>query len=239
MSEKKEVVVISGGVGFLGSFVVKQLIGRGFLVVIIDKNGDSTTLESKEAVFIKSDITDIQAVEKASKEIKDRFGSVSAVIHAASAPIIRQTLLEESLSEFESQFLVNVKGAFNLFKYFCPIISAGGAIIGITSKYIEPDAISLPVGSYVPAKMALRGLLRTLSKQIEGIRVYAVSPAFMPGGLSADLPEKIMEFIKKKSEPSQITNTKEVSDVILKLIDDKSGSLIGRLVNVPGQTTVL
>ena len=204
----KKVVVISGGSGYLGSFITHLLKERDFVVLVLDKK--------------TVDITDAKAIRLAAKKIKAKYGAIEAVIHAASAKLIRQPVLSQSEKDFKSQFSVNVLGAFNLFKYFCPIISKGGAIIGITSKSIDADKNS-PSGSYIPAKYALRGLLNILREELsqQSVRVYEVAPAFMPGGLNGDIPKKILEFIQKKSKSEAMTTPEEISKKILEMIDSQ------------------
>jgi len=222
--ETKKIVVISGGTGYLGSAIVRKLSRCGFVVVIItrDDKEKSGFVNNDFIHYVAADITNTKLVEKIAKEVKNRFGKISAIIHAASAPLVRKPLLAESNKDFESQLLVNVTGAFNLFKFFCPIVSSGGAVIGITSQAINSGVPHSPSGSYIPAKYALRGLLRVLSNELkeQSIRVYDVAPAFMPGGLNRDIPEKALEFIKKKSSPKEITSPEKIAGKILSLIND-------------------
>src|SRR3989344_6410620 len=142
LNQYKKIAVISGGAGYLGSAIVSKLAGDGFTVVAITRTNKAATDVTKNEFihYIVADITNTESVEKIAEEVKNRFGKVSAVIHAASAPLIRKPLLLESPKEFESQLSVNVTGAFNLFKSFCPIIMPGGVIIGITSKSADTGA---------------------------------------------------------------------------------------------------
>ncbi len=203
----KKIAVISGGTGYLGSAIAHQLVENGFEVVLISKTKGV-------------DITNPKAVEKLAEKVKNKFGTITALIHASSAPLIRQPVLTGSLKDFESQFSVNVLGAFNLFKSFCPLIIPGGAIVGITSQAIEKNDY-FPSGSYLPSKFALKGLLKVLSHELKdrSIRVYEIAPAFMPGGLNQDLPEVVKKFIQAKSRPEEITTPEEVAKLITKLIN--------------------
>lgn len=236
-----KVAVISGGTGYLGSSITQALINSNFIVVVINRNKKENTtdfINNQSVQWFGADITNYQAVEQIAKKVKDQFGVVSTIIHAASAPLIRRPMLEQSLDDFEWQFKINVIGAFNLFKYFCPIIIPGGTVIGITSKSIDAGITSLPSGSYIPAKYALRGLLRVLSNELkdQAVGVYGVAPAFMPGGLNRDLPDPIKELLKKKSKPQDITTPEEVAETVLRLINDKPQDLNGKSITIPGLT---
>lgn len=237
--EAKKIVVISGGAGYLGSAIARKLSDSGFIVVIIAKNNKKNTefINNRSVHYIAANITNMVSIEKIAKKIKNQFGKILAIIHAASAPLIRKAVLEETLKDFESQLSVNVTGAFNLFKSFCPIILPDGAIIGITSQAINSGVAHSPSGSYVPAKCALRGLLRILSNELkkQSIRVYDVAPAFMPGGLNRDIPKTAIEFIKKKSLPKEIADPEEVAETILDLVNNKNKIPNGKSITVPGR----
>jgi len=232
----KKIVVVAGGSGYLGSHVVRALIEANFFVVVIAIKNKNNSVNNDSVYFIEVDITNPEDVIKGAQAVMDKFGKIFAVIHLASASLIRQSVLSGSSDDFQSQFRVNVIGAFNLFKYFCPNIVKGGMIIGITSQAIESGALITPSGSYVPAKYALRGLLRVLATELHGqlINVCAVAPAFMPGGLNSDIPEPAMEFIKKKSQPENITSPQEVAQVIVDLVDDKIKNINGKNIAIPG-----
>lgn len=202
----KKVVVISGGAGYLGSSIRHLLEEKGFIVLALDKK--------------TVDITVSEAVREAAKRIKTKYGVIEAVIHAASAKLIRKPLLTQSRRDFENQFSVNVSGAFNLFKYFVPLLSDRGTIIGITSGALDLGTNS-PSGSYLPAKAALRGILNILRKELseKSFRVFEVAPAFMPGGLNRDIPKAAIEFIQKRSKPEDTTTPEEISKKILEMIE--------------------
>ncbi|MDO8743458.1 MAG: SDR family oxidoreductase [Candidatus Azambacteria bacterium] len=235
----KKIAVISGGAGYLGSAIARKLAGNGFTVVAITKTNKTATdiIKNEFINYVTADITDTESIKKIAEEVKNRFGKVSAVIHAASAPLVREPLLSQSLKDFQSQLSVNIVGAFNLFKSFYPIILPGGTIIGITSKAADTGAAHSPSGSYIPAKYALRGLLRVLSSELkeQSILVCGVAPAFMPGGLNRDIPKAVVEFIKKKSSPEEITSPEEVAEVIFDIINDKVADMNGKSIAIPGR----
>lgn len=240
LNKIREVAIISGGAGYLGSAISQKLSDSGFVVIAISKDETTTGKENEYIRRITADITDENSMEKIAKEIEKQFGKISTIIHSASAPLIRKPVLSESVENFELQFKVNVTGAFNLFKFFIPLLSSNGSVIGITTKSIVNDAPHSPSGSYIPAKLALNGLLRVISCELKekSIRVYGVAPAFMPGGLNNDIPQTVAEFIKKKSLPEEITNPENVADIILELINDKTKKMDGKSIIVPNRKLI-
>ncbi len=213
-------ILITGGKGYLGKVVARVLRESGYSVL------DDPV-----------DVTNEKEMEKYAKEIQNKYGEILGIIHAASAPLNRKKVLDESLADFKKQFEVTAFGAFNLFRYFCPLISSGGAVIGVLSKGMERQGSSHghpKSGSYIPAKYALRGLLRGLTEELQGsARVYGIAPAFMNGGLNRDLPQAVSEFIIQKSPPQNTTTPEEVALAIIKLLADENGNMNGKFVTVP------
>jgi NAD(P)-dependent dehydrogenase (short-subunit alcohol dehydrogenase family) len=229
-NKKGGIAVISGGTGYLGRHLSNLLIQNGFVVFSLGKKN----INPSHTHAVKLDITDEKAVERFVLAIKEKYGHIDVIVHAVAVPLIRKPILSITQDEFKSQLEVTVTGAFNLFKHFKPIINQNGSIIGVTSGVINHDSQYNPTGSYMTAKYALKGMLRGLYNELKGgIRVYAVSPTFMPGGLNSDIPKKALNFIKQKSKPGEITNPDDVALNILSLINDTTGRMNGKLINVP------
>lgn len=91
MSNKKyNKILVTGGVGFIGSFLADELINRGFHVRILDNleeqvhGGQKPKYLNKKAEFIKGDVRNSKDLEKAIKE-------VDAIFHLASAVGVGQS----------------------------------------------------------------------------------------------------------------------------------------------------
>jgi NAD(P)-dependent dehydrogenase (short-subunit alcohol dehydrogenase family) len=215
----KKPVVISGLGGYVGTALKALLDEAGF-----------------EPVSVEGDITDAGNVEKEALRIAATYPQLSGLVHCVSAPLVRKPLLDESEGEFESQFRANVLGAFTFCKYFAPLLTTGSAVVGITTIGADIPRPNSSVGSYLAAKYGLKGLLRVLTAELKekGIRVYAVAPAFMPGGLNADMPKAAADFIVQKSAPEDVTTPAEVAGVVRMLLSGDGAPESGVSVIVPG-----
>ena len=72
----KKKVLISGGSGFIGSFIVKQLIRKKYFVINVDKlsyASQKSVIKHKSYKFIKSDISHRNKLEKIFAKFKPDF----------------------------------------------------------------------------------------------------------------------------------------------------------------------
>jgi len=97
-------ILITGGLGFIGSNLVPKLLSRGMKVRILDNfsAGNTTFTPGPEVKVIKGDIRNRDDVARS-------LSGIECVIHlAASGSVV------ESIVDPEKNFAVNVNGTLNL-----------------------------------------------------------------------------------------------------------------------------
>src|SRR5689334_1363447 len=97
-------VLVTGGAGFIGSHIVRELVSRGEEVRVLDNfsTGDAHNLDGLDVEIVEGDVTDLRMVRRAA-------GGMTHVIHQAafiSAP--------ESLANPLECHRVNVTGTINV-----------------------------------------------------------------------------------------------------------------------------
>lgn len=148
-------ILITGGAGFVGSNLIARLdaLGGYELAVL-----DSEILGSREAIsdcdvrFIKGDICDPDAVEKA-------LEGVDAIVHLAA-----DTRVIPSISEPKFNFDVNVGGSLVILETMRRLgvnqivnASTGGAIIGDAVPPVHEGMVAAPLSPYGASKLAVEG----------------------------------------------------------------------------------
>lgn len=228
-TSRKQLAIISGGTGYLGSAIVKVLQASGWNVASLSRRASASDV-------YECDVTSEADVQKVLSEIIEKYGRIDACIHAASAPMsTNRDLLSDTHESFDSHFATAVHGALFLARACVPHMTENSAFIGITSALIEPDTQPLPhMGSYVAAKCALRGFLRTLAVEVkqQGIRVFAVAPGFMAGGLNKGTPEKILHFLANKTNTG-VTSPDEVIVVVKRICTEADSFPTGSSIAIP------
>lgn len=178
-----KLALITGGSGYIGGAIAARFAQRGYEPVSLSRKSGG-------------DITDESYVQKAVADAVAKYGPVHACVHAAAVPLERKPLLTIDPASFDKEIAVAAKGAYLLARVALPHMAPDAAFVGITSEAIEPGEPAAAMGAYMPAKYALRGVLRSITAQWP--RVYAVAPGFLPGGLNNDLPQAVREMFAKK-----------------------------------------
>lgn len=225
MDTQKSLAIVSGGGGYIGGAISSELRGHGWEVAALSRH-------AAPGVYT-CDATDEKAVQATIAAIVKAHGPIGACIHAAALPLERVGLLATATESFDAHMNTAARAAFLLAKACVPNMAQGAAFIGITSQAIEAGVVQ-PSGAYVPAKYALRGLLRVLASEVKekGIRVYAVTPGFLPGGLNSDIPEPVRNFIASKSG-TDAHSTKALSELVRKLCTNEMEAPSGSSVAFP------
>lgn len=150
--------LVTGGAGFIGAHVVKELISLGHSVVVLDdlSGGFSDNVDPK-AVFVKGSITDHVLLEQLFKEHKFDY-----VYHLAA-------YAAEGLSHFIKRFNYNnnLIGSINLInesvknKVKCFVFTSSIAVYGKGQLPLREDMVPIPEDPYGIAKLAVEMDLKT------------------------------------------------------------------------------
>jgi len=97
-------VLITGGTGFLGAYIIKALIGKGYAVRAIRRSNNFPAFIHKEIFdkveWVEGDILDVVSLE-------DAMEGVSTVVHSAA-------IVSFSEKHRKQMYLVNVEGTANV-----------------------------------------------------------------------------------------------------------------------------
>ena len=125
---------VTGGAGFIGSHLVKNLVERGNEVIVIDNlnTGKKENIEkiSKKIDFFEIDIRDFSAVE-------DILKNIDGVFHEAALASV-----QDSFRIPDEFFDVNVNGTENIFKIGKKL---GIKIVYASSSSVYGNPIRIPI----------------------------------------------------------------------------------------------
>jgi len=133
-----ETILVTGGAGFIGSHLVKELVKTGYSVRVLDNLSNGSLENIREIInnveFIKGDIRDKSVVEDALK-------GVDAVVHLAALIDVA-----ESVEKPELYLDVNVNGTFNLAKASKKV----STFIFASTCAVYGEPVKIPIGEDHP-----------------------------------------------------------------------------------------
>lgn len=157
---RKKTVLVTGGAGYIGSHVVKQLGSRGESIVVLD----NLSTGKKDAVLygklIEGNVGDMALVDNIMQEHE-----IEAVMHFAA-----HTIVPESVSNPLKYYSNNTANTRNLLeccqrhgvKHF--IFSSTAAVYGVLESGIASETTpTQPINPYGSSKLMSEGMLRDLS----------------------------------------------------------------------------
>ena len=127
-------ILVTGGAGYIGSHVVKELLRQGHKPIIFDNLQTGHRKTTKDALFIEGDLSD-------QKKLKETFQAyqIDTVIHFAA-----DSLVGESVQNPLKYFNNNVKNSLNLFEIMEEFKVKKIVFSSSAAVYGEPKEIPIP-----------------------------------------------------------------------------------------------
>ncbi len=206
--------VVTGGAGFVGSYLVKLLVKEGHKVAVIDNlhKGKKENLDSviSDIEFFQADIRDIE-------KMREILVNIDGVFHQAAL-----TVVQESFVKKQEYYDVNVRGTENIFKLalenkFKVVFASSSSVYG--HKKTVPIIENMerdPINPYGQTKLDDEYLAEKYSKlgvEISGLRYFNIfgkgqTPEY------AGVITKFLERIGKEQPPIIFGDGSQIRDFI-------------------------
>ncbi len=205
--------VVTGGAGFIGSYITKLLVKKNHDVIILDNmhTGKKENIPNDEKVqFHNIDIRNYELLEKYTH-------NVDGIFHEAGL-----TLVPESFEKPEEYYDVNVNGTENIFKiskkFKIKIVYASSSSVYGDTKIIpiNENHDKNPINPYGKTKVEKDNLATKFSNEkcsIIGLRYFNV---FGKGqtGTYAGVITKFLDCLKNKTSPIIYGDGNQIRDFI-------------------------
>jgi len=238
-----KIAVITGGSRGIGRAIALRLAQEGIKVIITYVKGKEAAenvvkeirTNGGEAWAYQFDVADFAETQKIFEEILAKFGRIDYLIN--NAGITRDTLLMRMKEEdWDKVINTNLKGAFNCVKGVVRVMlkQKFGRIVNISSVVAFMGNVGQ--ANYVASKAGLIGLTKTLARELapKGITVNAVAPGFIETDMTANLPEKIKEYILNLIPLGRFGKPEDVAEAVAFLVSDKASYITGQVIHVNG-----
>ncbi len=181
---KDRTVLITGGGSGIGAAFVEAFVRQESQVAFFDIQEESSlelvrklATVNQEPLFVKCDVTDINALKKAVAEVENKLGAVRVLINNAASDERHEP--EDVTPEYwEQRLRVNFSHHFFTAQAVKPAMAraGGGAIINMGSISWHMAMEFMP--AYTSSKAAIEGLTQSLARAYgkEHIRVNCIIP---------------------------------------------------------------
>ena len=238
-----KVAFVTGGTGAVGEAIVRVLVRERCRVAYSyhgrrEKAGEMDRELGAAGATVRSyplDVLDGAAATTLAARIEQDLGPVGILVNNAGiAQIMPFALIEEK--DWDLLMNVNVKGMFLTTKAFIRgmIRRKSGDIINMGSL-AGHRLLDVPV-HYATAKAAVVGFTLSLAKEMAryNIRVNAVVPGMLEGGVSVNIPQKQREEYCRYCTQARPGRPEEVAELVAFLASDRSSYINAQAICVDG-----
>jgi 3-oxoacyl-[acyl-carrier protein] reductase len=243
---ENKIAIITGGAAGIGKATATLFAQEGAKVVIWDIDEtkgnelvNEFTANNFIAYFAKVNTANYNEIEKAAKDVFDKFGAIDILIN--NAGITRDaTLKKMTIEQWQQVIDINLTGVFYctkiiseymLQKNYGRIVNAS-SVVGLYGNFGQTN--------YVATKSGLIGMTKTLGRELgrKGITVNAIAPGFIATEMVAKMPDNIIEQMKAKVPVGRLGNPKDIANAYLFLSSDEASYINGTVLSVDGGMTV-
>ena len=247
VESKKDIVIITGPAGLIGSAFSHAVAATGRCVILADiDRGKTLKLENElrekygkqSAFFIKTDITRPASVESLIKETVNIYGAVHCLVNNYG-----RKFEDVCHDDFCENVNLHLGGYFQVCKSAAEVMKKQkfGSIVNMASIYgftaprfeiYEDTPMTMPV-EYAAIKGGVINLTKYLASYLGpyNIRVNCISP----GGVFDYQPENfVSKYCSKVPLQHRMANVDDLTGALLFLVSDESKYMTGQNLVIDG-----
>jgi 3-oxoacyl-[acyl-carrier protein] reductase len=229
-----QIAVVTGAGRGIGAAIARELAILGATAILCGRNranlestAETITRSGGKAEILVCDVTDLQSVEHAARQIESTFARVDIFVNNAGVGGFGGPLHQLAPESWEQILNTNLRGVYYIVRAFAPIMIRGrsGHIINISSL---AGKNALPNGAaYAASKWGLNGLSYSLAEELRGynIRVSVICPGSTHTELSPHAGK----------DPSKMLQPEDVAHVVAMLATQSKQSFVSEISMRPTQ----
>ncbi|WP_102261794.1 3-oxoacyl-ACP reductase FabG [Mesobacillus jeotgali] len=242
MRLKDKVAIITGAANGIGLAAAKTFAREGARIAMADfdeetgtKRADELSAEGYDAAFFQVNVADRTSVDSLVQNVLGHFGKIDILIN--NAGITRDGMLHKlSAEDFQKVVDVNLTGVFNCAQAVVPAMVQQGSGRIINTSSVSGIYGNVGQTNYAATKAGVVGMTKTWAKELgrKGINVNAVAPGFIETGMTAAVPDKVIEQMKMLVPLGRLGLPEDIANAYLFLASDESKYVNGTTLHVDG-----
>ena len=244
MRLNNKVAIITGGSRGIGFATAEKFLQEGATVILTassQASADKAVAKLQEkypdrtVAGIAPNLSDLESVRNAFREVIDRFGRVDILVN--NAGVSESTPFQQYTEEtFDKVMDLNVKGVFNASRAIVDhMAERGSGVILNTSSMVS--ITGQPSGFAYPAsKFAVNGLTVSLARELgpKGIRVNAVAPGIIETDMMKAVPKEIIDPMIARVPLRRLGQPEDIANAFLFLASEEASYITGVILSVDG-----
>jgi 3-oxoacyl-[acyl-carrier protein] reductase len=239
--EKKQVALVTGAGRGLGAAIAEKLAQRSFHVICVSRSQNCEKIANEiirvggTAEAMAVDVSDGKAVGLACEKLLEKHETIDILVN--NAGITRDALLMRmSEDDWEDVIRTNLSSCFYWTKYLIRgmVQNRWGRIVNISS--VVGKMGNFGQANYAAAKAGMIGFTKSVAKEVasRGVCVNVVAPGFIESDMTAGLPEKVIEEIKKNIPMKHIGVPEDVANAVSFLCSEEARYITGIILTIDG-----
>ncbi len=190
------------------------------------------------------DVSDSAAVDEAAKAVEKKFGHIDVLVN--NAGILRDGQLVKMRDgalagrmtdeDFDRVIGVNLKGVFHCTRAVAPYMIRQHSGVILNASSVVALYGNFGQTNYIASKAGVIGMTRVWARELGryGIRVNAVAPGLVETDILKNMPEKVLEEMRRKTPLGRLGKPEEIAEAYVWLASDAASFITGAVLSADG-----